>query len=128
MFQEETDGSILVILMLILFACDQTVFGQSPDGMGYKAAAIASFLTNPNLPSCGVGAVQDGNPTDRPSVILIRFKPGCTIPWHWHTPNERLIVISGIARSVSQIALRVTHVYNSILGECIMANALTEDG
>lgn len=34
---------LLLILVLTLFACDQTVFGQSPDGMGYKAAATASF-------------------------------------------------------------------------------------
>ncbi len=22
---------------------------------------------------------------------------GCIIPWHWHTPNEHLMVVSGVA-------------------------------
>ena len=33
-----------------------------------------------------------------PSVILAKQAAGCTIPWHWHTPNEHLMMVSGEAR------------------------------
>ncbi|MBB5060490.1 quercetin dioxygenase-like cupin family protein [Granulicella aggregans] len=54
---------------------------------------------NPALPSCGAGDVKDGNPGTGPSVIKIKFRPGCVIPWHWHTPNERVVMISGSAKA-----------------------------
>jgi quercetin dioxygenase-like cupin family protein len=54
---------------------------------------------NPSLPSCGVGNMKEGNPGTGPSVIKIKFQPGCVIPWHWHTPNERVFVISGSSKA-----------------------------
>lgn len=54
---------------------------------------------DPALPSCGVGSVKDGNPGTGPSVINIKFQSGCVIPWHWHTPNERVVIVSGTARA-----------------------------
>jgi quercetin dioxygenase-like cupin family protein len=29
---------------------------------------------------------------------MLKAKAGCVIPWHWHTPNERLIIVSGSAK------------------------------
>ena len=66
--------------------------------MAYKAAATTTFGNHPALPSCVTIAVQDGNPGNGPSIILLKVKAGCVIPWHWHTPNERLIIVSGSAK------------------------------
>jgi hypothetical protein len=33
------------------------------------------------------------------AIVNLKFQPGCVIPWHWHTPNERVIVISGSAKA-----------------------------
>lgn len=52
----------------------------------------------PGLPTCAVGSVQSGDPTNGPSFILAKAPAGCVIPWHWHTPNERLMIVSGSAR------------------------------
>ncbi len=67
--------------------------------LGQYSLVQAQQHGNPALPTCGVGNVKDGNPGTGPSVINIKFQPGCVIPWHWHTPNERVIVVSGSAKA-----------------------------
>jgi quercetin dioxygenase-like cupin family protein len=52
----------------------------------------------PGLPACATGAVVNGDPGKGPSIILSRTAKGCLIPWHWHTPNEHLMMVSGVAR------------------------------
>jgi quercetin dioxygenase-like cupin family protein len=58
-------------------------------------AATAKFGTIPNAPECFTVAVERGDPTKGPSVILARFAPGCVAPFHWHTPSETAMVVSG---------------------------------
>ncbi|MDB5927509.1 MAG: signal peptide protein [Betaproteobacteria bacterium] len=53
------------------------------------------FVSVPGLPSCITQAVESGDPTKGPSVILFKGKAGCLIPWHWHTPTEHVMVVSG---------------------------------
>ena len=67
--------------------------------LGQHSSVRAQPPQKPALPSCGVGNVKDGKPGIGPSVTDIKFQPGCVIPWHWHTPNERVIVISGSAKA-----------------------------
>jgi quercetin dioxygenase-like cupin family protein len=59
------------------------------------AAAAAKFGVIPNAPDCFTVAVERGDPTKGPSVILARFAPGCVAPFHWHTPSETAMVVSG---------------------------------
>ena len=86
-----------------LFACAMfcclASHAQSADSMSYKSLATTKLGNHPALPSCVTIAVQDGDPAKPNSIILIKFAPGCTIPWHWHTPNERLIMISGTGKA-----------------------------
>jgi quercetin dioxygenase-like cupin family protein len=55
------------------------------------------LTTIPGLPTCATGAVLQGDPTKGPSIILSKVSSDCTFPWHWHTPTETLIIISGTA-------------------------------
>jgi len=73
---------------------------QSPEpaAMAYKPMAEATLGAHPALPACSTIAVQDGDPGKGSSVILLKVKKGCVIPWHWHTPNERLVILSGSAK------------------------------
>src|SRR6202051_5186577 len=48
-----------------------------------------------NAPECFTIAVEKGDPTKGPSVILARFAPHCVAPYHWHTPSETAMVASG---------------------------------
>lgn len=53
------------------------------------------FAPIPNAPECFTIAVEKGDPTKGPSVVLAKFTPGCVAPFHWHTPSETAMVVSG---------------------------------
>lgn len=63
-----------------------------------RNVADMKLTTIPGLPTCATGSVQSGNPTNAASIIFAKVPTGCTIPWHWHTPNEHVMIVSGIAR------------------------------
>jgi len=52
----------------------------------------------PSLPTCTLGTVESGDPTKGPSIIFSQVSAGCSVPWHWHTPAERVMIVSGVAR------------------------------
>jgi quercetin dioxygenase-like cupin family protein len=69
---------------------------QGPDEKPIVSlAANAKYGAVPNAPECFTVAVEQGDPSKGPSVILAKFAPGCVAPFHWHTPNETVMVVSG---------------------------------
>jgi quercetin dioxygenase-like cupin family protein len=50
------------------------------------------------MPSCVTMAVESGDPSKGPSTIVFKATTGCVIPWHWHTPTEQVMVVSGSAK------------------------------
>jgi quercetin dioxygenase-like cupin family protein len=50
------------------------------------------------LPPCITMAVESGDPSKGPSVIVFKGAAGCVIPWHWHTPTEHVMIVSGSAK------------------------------
>jgi quercetin dioxygenase-like cupin family protein len=68
------------------------------------------FVATPGFPSCVLGAVQSGDPATGPSVILGTMTAGCIIPWHWHSPSEHVMLVSGEVvmemRNGEQLVLR----------------------
>lgn len=60
-----------------------------------NVAANAKFAAIPNTPECFTVAVEKGDPTQGASVVLAKFSPGCIAPWHWHTPSETAMAVSG---------------------------------
>jgi len=63
---------------------------RNPDEM--KFAPLRS------MPACSESSLQSGNPATGPSIALAKLTTGCEVPWHWHTPNEHLMMVSGEAR------------------------------
>ena len=63
-----------------------------------KTMEQAIFGGVPGLPTCMTGAVESGDPTKGASIILGKGEKGCVIPWHWHTPIESVMMVSGSAR------------------------------
>ena len=59
--------------------------------------AAMKFVNIPPLPTCARASVASGDPTKGPSIILAKAMTGCIIPWHWHTPNEHVMIVSGVA-------------------------------
>src|SRR6266566_4093245 len=86
-------------MFLIVFAASIIVLARlAAQGTEEKpivaAAATAKFGAIPNAPDCFTVAVERGDPTKGPSVILAKFAPGCVAPFHWHTPSETAMVVS----------------------------------
>jgi quercetin dioxygenase-like cupin family protein len=82
-------------LFLLLSLLVAPVLAQTDNSMSYATPSKSKFVNMPNLPTCVMVALERGDPSKGPSVLLLKFKPGCTIPWHWHTAGESLIIVSG---------------------------------
>ncbi len=65
------------------------------DKSGVVSAAKSKFGPLPGVPACLTLSVQHGDPSKGGAVLLIKMTPGCTVPWHWHTANEALTMVSG---------------------------------
>jgi hypothetical protein len=52
----------------------------------------------PILPACAQAAPVHGDPGQGPTMLYARAGANCVIPWHWHTPNEQVIMVSGNAK------------------------------
>ena len=89
----------LICSLLLCFGLASPLFAQDASTMSYAAAATSKFTNMAVLPSCMTLSVQRGDPSKGPSVILLKFKAGCTVPWHWHTAAEQLMVVSGTGKA-----------------------------
>jgi quercetin dioxygenase-like cupin family protein len=45
--------------------------------------------------ACLQSALEAGNPQTGPSTLILKAPPGCIVPWHRHTAQEQLMVVSG---------------------------------
>jgi quercetin dioxygenase-like cupin family protein len=80
-----------------IFFISISAFAQETTSSGRNVAEM-KLTTIPGLPTCVTGSVQSGNPTNAAAIIFAKIPAGCSIPWHWHTPNEHVMIVSGIAR------------------------------
>lgn len=71
---------------------------ESADAPAARNMAEMKFGPVPGLPTCASGSVQTGDPTKEPFFILAKLTSGCSIPWHWHTAGENLMIVSGSGR------------------------------
>jgi quercetin dioxygenase-like cupin family protein len=83
------------LLLVLVLACSSVLLAQSDNGMAYGTPSKSKFVNMPNIPDCAKIAVERGDPAKGPSVLLLKLEPGCTIPWHWHTAGETLIIVKG---------------------------------
>jgi quercetin dioxygenase-like cupin family protein len=56
------------------------------------------FRPQAGLPGCMKVAVESGDPASGASVIAAKADAGCTVPWHWHTPTEKVMIVTGSAK------------------------------
>jgi quercetin dioxygenase-like cupin family protein len=82
----------------VLFASVVVTPLAAQDQMPYAAMASTKFMTLPMLLSCMTLSAQHGDPMKGAAILLIKFKSGCVVPWHWHTSNENLMMVSGKAK------------------------------
>ena len=88
-------SGLFFVFLLLIAVLAAPLAAQNPDQMSYAAVASSKFVSLPVLPACVTFAAQRGDPTKGAAVLLLKFKGGCVIPWHWHTANENLMMVSG---------------------------------
>ena len=81
--------AVLLSCLFIAYADDMGVIKKMSDN---------KFAPMPGLPSCATLTVESGDPTKGASVILFKATPKCQFPWHWHTPTEQVMIVSGSAK------------------------------
>ena len=90
----------LSLSVLAIFAItSQLVLAQQSDKPLYVASVTSKFTNFPGVPQCMMGAVQQGDPAKGNAVLLLKAETGCVVPWHWHTPSEQLMMVSGRAKA-----------------------------
>lgn len=86
-------------LILTLFLCTSTAAQEqmASQAPGQNVADM-KFGPVPGLPTCATASVQNGDPSKGASILLAKLASGCSVPWHWHTPNEHLMLVKGVGR------------------------------
>jgi quercetin dioxygenase-like cupin family protein len=84
---------MFAVTALLVAAISATVFAQEMPSV--VPLSSSKFTPLPGLPNCLTGAVQHGDPAKGAAVLAARMTAGCTIPWHWHTQSENVIITSG---------------------------------
>jgi quercetin dioxygenase-like cupin family protein len=82
-------------VLLFVSCCLPVSLVAQDDGMVIAKASTSKFVSLPGVPACMTAAVHRGDPTKGASTLLLKFTPGCVVPWHWHTTGEQLAIISG---------------------------------
>ena len=83
-----------LILSLLVCLC----IARAEDMGILRKMAENKFEPMAGLPKCVTLAVESGDPSKGSSVILFKATKGCLIPWHWHTPTEHVMIITGSAK------------------------------
>jgi quercetin dioxygenase-like cupin family protein len=86
---------LFAVICTFLVSISAAAQEMTPSG---RNVAEMKLTTIPGLPTCARGSVQSGNPTNASSIIFAKMPAGCSIPWHWHTPNEHVMIVNGVAR------------------------------
>ena len=90
--------------LLILFGAAAAMAASAPmhakdvGEMDVVNPQTLKYTPIPSMPSCASGAILRGNPRTGPAWVYLKLASGCRVPWHWHTANEDMLVISGQGR------------------------------
>jgi quercetin dioxygenase-like cupin family protein len=84
----------LTLLLAVSAAAQERQLATQSVGLNLEDMKFGPI---PSFPSCATGSVQNGDPSKEPSILIGKLQSGCSIPWHWHTPNEHLMMVTGLA-------------------------------
>jgi quercetin dioxygenase-like cupin family protein len=84
-----------IITAGVMACLAQYAFSQDQAKAGVTTMAGSKFAAVPGVPACMKISAQRGDPSKGSAVLLLKATPGCTVPWHWHTANENLMMVSG---------------------------------
>src|SRR5258708_21734986 len=76
-------------IFIVSYCFPMALVAQDSGGMIFAAAKTSKFVNLSGLPTCLKVAVQRGDPSKGSAALMLKFAPGCTVPWHWHTAGEQ---------------------------------------
>ncbi|HEV3492617.1 MAG TPA: hypothetical protein VG224_18540 [Reyranella sp.] len=59
-----------------------------------RPLSSVQFLPDNDV-KCLSSAIETGNPATGPSTLILKAPSGCVVPWHSHTAQEQILMISG---------------------------------
>ena len=80
------------VALLLLVGMWLTTPAEAPLPQAAEVHKLGATLRGSD---CSAAGIETGDPRHGPSIIVEKFTPGCAIPWHWHTPNEHVMMVSG---------------------------------
>ncbi len=83
-------------IVAVIFAC--LSIAQAEEMGVLRKLSENKLAPLPGMPSCFVMAVESGDPSKGPSVIVFKGTAQCSVPWHMHTPTEQVMIVSGSAK------------------------------
>ena len=93
-----TRKSSIWFCVFAVLALGVSTMGLAQSEPSVVPLASSKFEAVPNTPACLTGGVQHGDPSKGAAILLAKLTPGCVVPWHWHTQNENVIMVSGKGR------------------------------
>lgn len=87
-----------VLVSLLVLCLGASLLAQDAVQSMVIPMATSKFVNLPGMPACMTMSVQHGDPSKGPAVILLKATSGCVVPWHWHTANENLMMVSGTGK------------------------------
>ena len=75
---------------------------QGGDETHIANSSQLKFGPGPSLPSCLTMAPEHGDPSKGAFTLLLKFTSRCTVPMHWHTSAEELMLVSGSGKMQMQ--------------------------
>jgi mannose-6-phosphate isomerase-like protein (cupin superfamily) len=96
----KTESSRIAVIALVLCAAvtmarASAIYAGQANEMITVNPQTLKFAQIPGIPSCATAAPMRGDPSKGPFALLLKLSAGCRVPWHWHTPNEEVLVVSG---------------------------------
>jgi anti-sigma factor ChrR (cupin superfamily) len=78
---------------IALFVGGSALAQDSVTGVLRPLPAV-QFLPDSDV-KCLSSAIETGNPETGPSTLILKAPSGCVVPWHFHTAQEQVLMISG---------------------------------
>jgi quercetin dioxygenase-like cupin family protein len=82
-----------LLACLAVFMAGPVLAQDKPMGAMTPLASVK--FSRDNDVKCLRSALETGDPTKGPATFILKAPPGCVVPWHSHTAEEQLIIISG---------------------------------
>ena len=91
--------AVLVAAVGLVALC---AWAQGGDETHIANSSQLKFGGAPYLPACLTMAPEHGDPSKGAFTLLLKFTSGCSVPMHWHTSAEELMLVSGSGKVLMQ--------------------------